>query len=66
MRMLNAAILSVAISALVSVATAQTIQINRENKTIAISTSDEATATADIAAVTSALRSLGPIRKALM
>ncbi|HTM15949.1 MAG TPA: hypothetical protein VL135_03560 [Terracidiphilus sp.] len=30
----------------------QTIQINRENKTIAISTTDEATATADIAAVT--------------
>jgi Uncharacterized conserved protein len=30
----------------------QSIQINRENKTIAISTSDEATATADIAAVT--------------
>lgn len=33
-------------------AAAQTIQINRENKTIAISTSDEATATADIAVVT--------------
>lgn len=31
---------------------AQTIQINRENKTIAISTTDEATAIADIAAVT--------------
>lgn len=31
---------------------AQTIQINRDNKTIAISTTDEATATADIAAVT--------------
>jgi hypothetical protein len=31
---------------------AQTIQINRENKTIAISTSDEATTVADIAAVT--------------
>jgi hypothetical protein len=31
---------------------AQTIQINRDNKTIAISTSDEATAVADIAAVT--------------
>jgi len=30
---------------------AQTIQINKENKTIAISTTDEATATADIAAV---------------
>jgi uncharacterized protein YggE len=32
-------------------AAAQSIQINRENKTIAISTSDEATATADIAAI---------------
>lgn len=31
---------------------AQTIQINRDNKTIAISTTDEATATADIAAIT--------------
>jgi uncharacterized protein len=31
---------------------AQTIQINRDNKTIAISTTDEASATADIAAVT--------------
>ncbi len=31
---------------------AQTIQINRENKTIAISTTDEAAAVADIAAVT--------------
>lgn len=30
----------------------QTIQINRENKTIAISTTDEAIATADVAAVT--------------
>jgi uncharacterized protein YggE len=33
-------------------ASAQTIQINRDNKTIAISTTDEATATADIAAIT--------------
>jgi uncharacterized protein YggE len=36
----------------VSVLAAQTIQINRENKTIAISTTDEATAIADIACVT--------------
>jgi uncharacterized protein YggE len=35
-----------------SIASAQTIQINRDNKTIAISTTDEATATADLAAVT--------------
>jgi uncharacterized protein YggE len=38
--------------AMASVATAQSIQINRDNKTIAISTTDEATATADIAAIT--------------
>jgi hypothetical protein len=31
---------------------AQSIQINRDNKTIAIGASDEATATADIAAIT--------------
>jgi uncharacterized protein YggE len=34
------------------ITSAQSIQINRDNKTIAISASDEATATADIAAVT--------------
>ena len=39
-------------AALTGVASAQTIQINRDNKTIAISTTDEATATADIAAIT--------------
>lgn len=38
----------------------QTIQINRENKTIAISTTDEATATADIAAVTVGFEIYGP------
>ena len=37
---------------LACVASAQSIQINRDNKTIAISTTDEATATADIAAIT--------------
>jgi len=42
------------------VASAQTIQINRENKTIAISTTDEATATADIAAVTVGFEIFGP------
>jgi hypothetical protein len=42
--------LSIGIAA-AGLATAQTIQINRENKTIAISTKDEATATADIAAI---------------
>jgi hypothetical protein len=43
--------LSIGIAA-VGWASAQTIQINRENKTIAISTTDEATATADIAIIT--------------
>lgn len=44
---------SVILSAtLVATVSAQSIQINRENKTIAISTTDEATAIADIAAVT--------------
>jgi uncharacterized protein YggE len=38
--------------ALSSFVTAQTIQIDKNNKTIAISTTDEASATADIAAVT--------------
>ncbi|HEY1904055.1 MAG TPA: SIMPL domain-containing protein [Terracidiphilus sp.] len=37
---------------LTGVSSAQTIQINRDNKTVAISTTDEATATADIAAIT--------------
>ena len=40
------------LSALVTAANAQTIQINQQNKTIAISTTDEATAVADIAAIT--------------
>jgi uncharacterized protein len=43
-----------------SAACAQTIQINRDNKTIAISTTDEATATADIAAVTIGYEVYGP------
>ncbi|HVU46310.1 MAG TPA: SIMPL domain-containing protein [Terracidiphilus sp.] len=41
-------------------ASAQTIQIDKNNKTIAISTSDEATATADIAAVTVGFEVYGP------
>lgn len=39
---------------------AQTIAINRENKTIAISTSDEATAVADIAAISVGFEVYGP------
>jgi hypothetical protein len=42
------------------VSSAQTIQINRDNKTIAISTTDEASATADIAAVTIGFEIFGP------
>jgi hypothetical protein len=42
------------------VAAAQTIQINRDNKTIAISATDEATATADIAAITVGFEIFGP------
>lgn len=38
----------------------QAIQINRDNKTIAISTTDEATASADIAAVTIGFEIYGP------
>jgi uncharacterized protein YggE len=42
------------------VAAEQTIQINRDNKTIAISATDEATATADIAAITVGFEIFGP------
>jgi uncharacterized protein YggE len=41
-------------------ASAQTIQINRDNKTIAISTTDEATATADLAAINIGFEIFGP------
>jgi uncharacterized protein YggE len=51
MRFLKLAVLT-SLSVSAAVLSSQTIQINRENKTIAISTTDEATATADIAAVT--------------
>lgn len=46
--------------ALGAVLHAQTIQINRENKTIAISTTDEATETADIAAINVGFEVFGP------
>jgi len=46
--------------ALTGPVSAQTIEINRQNKTIAISTTDEATATADIAAVTIGFEVYGP------
>ncbi len=60
MRNLKFTVLAFFLIATVGFATAQTIQINRDNKTIAISTSDEATATADIAAVTVGFEILGP------
>lgn len=41
-------------------AASQTIQVNRDNKTIAITATDEATATADIAAVTVGFEIFGP------
>ena len=46
--------------ALTGFASAQNIQINRDNKTIAINTTDEATATADIAAITIGFEIYGP------
>ncbi len=49
-----------ACSVFAGVAQAQNIQINRDNKTIAISTTDEATATADIAAITIGFEIFGP------
>jgi hypothetical protein len=42
------------------VAAAQTIQVNRDNKTIAISATDEATAAADIAAISVGFEIYGP------
>jgi uncharacterized protein len=48
------------VASFVCLAQAQTIEINRENKTIAISTSDEATSVADIAAITVGFEIYGP------
>ena len=45
-------LLAISIATLTLCASAQTIQINQQNKTIAINTTDEAAATADIAAIT--------------
>ena len=52
MQVLRTALCSFVVIASVSLVSAQTIQINRENKTIAVSTTNEATATADLAAIT--------------
>jgi uncharacterized protein len=53
---LSAIVLSTALAA---TATAQTIQVNKDNRTIAITTSDEAEAVADIAVVTVGFNSFG-------
>jgi uncharacterized protein YggE len=45
-------LLTVSLAVFTLCASAQTIQINQQNKTVAINTTDEATATADIAAIT--------------
>ena len=60
MRLLKLAAVSAVTSLFVFVSAAQSIQINRENKTIAISTTDEATTMADIATVTVGFEILGP------
>jgi uncharacterized protein YggE len=49
-----------AVLGLGSFMTAQTIQISRDNKSVAISTTDEAAATADIAAITIGFEIYGP------
>lgn len=59
MRFLKLAVIS-SLLIFAGLAFAQSIQINRDNKTIAISTTDEATATADLAAVTIGFEILGP------
>jgi hypothetical protein len=60
MRLPLTAALLVTCVAFAGVASAQTIQINRDNKTIAISTTDEASTTADIAAITIGFEIFGP------
>lgn len=59
MRFLRLAVFA-SLLAVAALASAQTIQINPDNKTLAISTTDEATTTADIAAVTVGFEILGP------
>jgi uncharacterized protein len=61
MRRIAPAFLCLAIGLVFAMSAApQTIQIDKNNKTIAISTTDEATATADIAAVTVGVEIFGP------
>ena len=65
MRLPEIAALLAMSATLAGFATAQTIEINRDNKTIAISTTDEATATADIAAITIGFEIYGPDAQAV-
>lgn len=60
MRLQSALVCIAMAGAFIVKADCQTIQINRDNKTIAISTTDEATATADIATVTVGFEVFGP------
>lgn len=66
MRFSKALVYFVLVAAFGLEANSQTIQINRDNKTIAISTTDEATTVADIAAITLASKYSVPIPRALM
>jgi len=60
MRIAKIAVWAAVGMAAAGVAAAQTIQVNRDNKTIAISATDEATATADLAAITVGFEIYGP------
>jgi uncharacterized protein YggE len=60
MRFSKALVYFVLVAAFGLEANSQTIQINRDNKTIAISTTDEATTVADIAAITVGFEIFGP------
>lgn len=60
MRFKSAAGVLVVSAMFASAAAAQNIQVNRENKTIAINATDEATAAADIATVTVGFETYGP------
>ena len=60
MRFLKAVPVLFLLGGFAGVTLAQTIQVNRDNKTITINTSDEATATADIAAVAVGFEVYGP------
>jgi len=59
MKMFNLSALAVVTAVFTAVASAQTIQVNKENRTIAITTSDQAEAVADIAVITVGFTSFG-------